>query len=380
MDAPYPGSYIRIRTMPVNKSIAYFISPHGYGHAARSAGVMEAMCGIDTAVRFEIFTQVPRWFFDDSLSGNSGYHSLLTDIGLVQNTPLRADLNETVRRLKHFLPFDRSRMRGLAKLIRNLECGLIICDIAPMGIVVAKQAGIPSLLVENFTWDWIYEGYMKYDERLGEHTHYLKGVFESTDFHIQTEPISCRRNVNLTTFPVSRRVKSPAHEIRHRLRIPENSPAVLITMGGIEEEYGFIEQVSERRDIHFVIPGASKREKIHGNLVLLPHRSDYFHPDLVNACDGVTGKVGYSTLAEIYYAGVPFGYITRSRFRESQDLVSFIKNQMHGLPIAEHAFYDGSWLSSLDDLLALPRIQRQHPSGAEQVARFVFDLMKAPHK
>jgi UDP-N-acetylglucosamine:LPS N-acetylglucosamine transferase len=357
--------------------IAYFISPHGYGHAARAAAVMEAMYEIHPAVRFEIFTQVPRWFFDDSLSGKFGYHSFLTDIGLMQSTPLQADLPETVRRLNHFLPFDRSRIRDLAKLVKKLRCGLIICDIAPMGIAVAKEAGIPSQLVENFTWDWIYEGYVKYEGRIGQHINYLKGLFDAADFHIQSEPVCCRRNVNLTTFPVSRKVKSPAHQIRKKLRIPESSTAVLSTMGGLEEKYDFLERLAMKRDTHFVIPGASKRVKIQSNLVLLPHRSDYFHPDLVNACDAVIGKVGYSTVAEIYYAGAPFGFIARSRFRESQKLVSFIKNQMNGRPIAENKFYNGTWLSSLQDLLALPRIHRQDPQGAEQVARFTCDLINA---
>lgn len=362
--------------MPGDQSIAYFISPHGYGHAARAAGVMEGVYEVDPAIRFEIFTKVPRWFFDDSLSGNFGYHSLLSDVGLVQRTPLQADIPETVQRLNHFLPFDSSRIRDLADRVKKLGCVLIICDIAPMGIVVAREAAIPSLLIENFTWDWIYQGYLKQDGRIGDHIHYLKGIFHEADFHIQTEPVCHLRTVDLTTFPVSRKIRSSADEIRKRLRIPKGSKAVLITMGGIEEQYDFSEQLAMIRDIHFVIPGASEKVRIHGNLVLLPHHSAYFHPDLVNACDAVIGKVGYGTVGEVYYAGVPFGYIARSRFRESQKLVSFIKNRMNGLPISEDQFYGGGWLSSLQDLLAMPRIHRQHPQGAEQVAHFVYELIR----
>jgi hypothetical protein len=66
--------------------IAYFITPHGYGHAARASAVMAAVHQINAAVRFEIFTQVPEWFFQDSLSGPYGHHALLTDIGLAQKT------------------------------------------------------------------------------------------------------------------------------------------------------------------------------------------------------------------------------------------------------------------------------------------------------
>lgn len=364
--------------MTGDQSIAYFISPHGYGHAARAAGVMEAVYELDPSIRFEIFTGVPRWFFDDSFSGSFGYHSLLTDIGLVQRTPLQADLSETMQRLSHFLPFNASKIRNLAKRIQKLKCVLIICDIAPMGIVVAREAGIPSLLIENFTWDWIYEGYLKLDGRIGDHISYLKGVFNGAHFHIQTEPICDPRSVDLTTFPVSRKMKTPAQEMRKKLRIPGDTKAVLITMGGIEEQYDFLEQLTTKRDVHFIIPGASREVKIHGNLVRLPHHSDYFHPDLVNACDAVIGKVGYSTLAEIYYAGVPFGYVARSRFRESQKLVSFIENRMHGLPISGDQFYSGDWLTSLPHLLALPRINRKDPQGAEEVAHFVYDLIKTP--
>jgi hypothetical protein len=362
--------------MSATPSIACFISPHGFGHAARAAGIMESMHDLDATLRFEIFTQVPRWFFQDSLSGAFGYHSLLTDIGLVQSTPLRADIPETLKRLNEFLPFDAFMISNLAREIKNLQCDLIICDIAPMGIAVAEKAGVPSLLIENFTWDWIYQPYLQEDPRMAGHISYLKGLFNAVTFRIQTEPICDPCNADLITFPVSRKKKTPAYQIRKKLRIPEGTKTVLITMGGIEEKYEFFEQLALKRDVYFVIPGASKKVTIRDNLVRLPHRSEYFHPDLVNASDAVVGKVGYSTLAEIYYAGVPFGYVARSRFRESQKLVSFIENKMPGLPISGDQFYSGGWLSSLPYLLALPRIDRNDPRGAEQIARFIQGLIK----
>ena len=64
-------------------SIAYFISPHGYGHAARACAVMAAMHELNPSIRFEIFTTIPQWFFDQSIPGTFTYHNLLTDIGLV---------------------------------------------------------------------------------------------------------------------------------------------------------------------------------------------------------------------------------------------------------------------------------------------------------
>ena len=80
--------------------VAYFISPHGFGHAARAASVMAAMQHLAPTVQCEIFTQVPRWFFEDSLSQPFGYHAVHCDIGLVQQTSLLADIPATLQRLQ----------------------------------------------------------------------------------------------------------------------------------------------------------------------------------------------------------------------------------------------------------------------------------------
>ena len=111
------------------------------------------------------------------------------------------------------------------------------------------------------------------------------------------------------------------------------------------------------------------------NLVLLPHHSDFYHPDLVKASDAVVGKVGYSTLAEVYAAGVPFGHISRAGFRESVQLVAYVQKEMAGLPIDEHNFYNGSWLNRLPQLLELPRMQRSGLNGSAQIAKYIGKLL-----
>ncbi len=357
------------------KTIAFFVTPHGFGHAGRAAAVMAALQEIDPSLRLEIFTKVPQWFFRESLSGPFGYHSTLTDIGLVQHSALREDLAATVRRLNKFLPFDPALLDALAAEVELVGCESIVCDIAPLGIAVARTAGVPSVLVENFTWDWIYDGYAQDDTRLSRHVAYLRNIFESADYHIQTEPVSVYRPADLLTPPVSRSPRKSGSEIREKLNIPGDAQAVLITMGGIASQHTFLGQLQGHSRLYFVIPGGSQSVQMEDNLVLLPHHSRFFHPDLINACDTVIGKLGYSTVAEVYRAGVPFGYIPRARFRESEALAAFAQAQMNGIEIPETRFHNGAWLSLLPDLLALPRIRRIEPNGAAQVAEFIYGLV-----
>ena len=356
------------------KRIAFFVSPHGFGHAARAAAVMQAVSQIEPSIRFEIFTTTPSWFFQDSLTASFSCHDLLTDIGLVQKTAFLADLNKTLRSLDDFLPFRESLIAEIAATIRNLKCALIVCDISPLGIPVAKAAGLPSVLVENFTWDWIYQPYARTDDRFTAHIEFLRSIFRTVDFHIKTEPFCERSSAALTTSPVSRTIRTSGDEVRKRLGLSPAAKMVLITTGGIAQSYNFLEKLIVLPDVHFVMPGAGLELERQGNLIILPPRSGFYHPDLVNAADAVIGKVGYSTLAEVYHAGVPFGYVTRSSFRESKPMVAFIEKEMHGIFLEELEFSDGSWTAKLYDLLNLSRITRREKNGAEQIGKFITGI------
>ncbi len=366
----------------VKHRIAFFISPHGFGHASRASAIMAAIHEIDPLIRFEIFTKVPSWFFQDSIPGAFDYHSLLTDIGFVQKTSLHEDIDMTARTLDDFLPFNDSQIAETAQLVNRLKCKLIICDIAPMGIAAARKAGIPSMLVENFTWDWIYEGYTNHYQ-INKHVSYLRSIFTKADFHIQTEPVCCYHKPDLTTSPVSRKTRTPRDMVRKKLRIPDNKKTVMITMGGTKNSHPLSGSVpgeisrklASEHDVYFVIPGAANSVAIRDNIICLPHKSDFFHPDLVSACDAVIGKVGYSTLAEVYQAGVPFGYISRPTFPESDMLVKFIEKNMPNIHIKEAEYQDNSWTDHLEELLSLHQVQRSGINGAEQAARFIYKLL-----
>ena len=354
--------------------MAYFISPHGFGHAARASAVMAKLHKENSAWHFEIFTRVPRWFFADSLNGSFSYHSLITDVGLEQLTATREDLPRTIERLSALVPFRDELVAKLAKQIKRLNCELVLCDIAPLGIAVGQAANLPTVLVENFTWDWIYQGYVRAENRFAEYSAYLCGMFRRANYHVQTEPV-CRydKSADLLTSPVARTPRTSRAKIREQLGVPRHSKLVLLTMGGIRGQYEFVHQLEAQHGVYFVIPGSERRTQ-RGNVILLPHRSEFYHPDLVNASDTVVGKLGYSTVSEVYHAGIPFFYVARPMFRESKVMERFVRKQMHGALIGDDEFQNGDWLHRLDEVLALPRINRKEVNGAVNVASFVSGL------
>ncbi len=357
------------------RRFAYFITPHGYGHAARAAAVMNAFYHALPGAIFEIYTRVPVWFFDMSNEGAFHYHELLTDIGLVQTSSMQENLPETVQRLDEFLPFRQDSIQALARQVNEQRCEMVLCDISPLGIAVAQAAGLPSILVENFTWDWIYEGYLAEEPGFAPHIAHLKDIFASAGLHICTEP-ACDYSLpaDLVTRVVSRKPRAPVGVTRRRLGIPLDARLVTITMGGILTQYPFLPRLETAKDIVFLVPGGGDAYEQRGSLVVIPHHSNLYHPDLVAASDVMVGKLGYSTLAEAYTNGIPYAYIPRERFPESAPMGQFARKSMDAVELSEKRFFSGEWLDLLPELLSRPRQQPGGPNGADEIASWLLKV------
>jgi UDP-N-acetylglucosamine:LPS N-acetylglucosamine transferase len=127
------------------------------------------------------------------------------------------------------------------------------------------------------------------------------------------------------------------------------------------------------KDIYFILPDAIDDIRKEGNMIRIPYDAPFFHPDLIQASDAVVGKAGYSTIAEVYHAGKPFGYVSRPSFRESPVLERFITKHMTGKSIEEAALYDGRWQDHIEELLSMSSKKPEHPNGADQIAAFILN-------
>ena len=330
-------------------------------------------------LRLEVFSRVPEWFFADTLRTPFGYHDCLTDIGMVQRTPLEEDLEETQRRLADFLPFSEKELDALADELKALGCQAVVCDISPLGIAAAQRAELPSILLENFTWDWIYAGYLKEASALAAAIETLAGVFAQATVHIQTEPVcDPRPDADLLAPPLSRPPRVPRAELRKQIGVADDRPVALVTLGGSESYLELGGALQEAGDLFFIVSGGSRQVERLPNQLLLPHHSGYYYPDLVHASDVVVGKPGYSTVAEAYHAGIPFMHLPRARFREYPVLADYIEREVGGQEIHHEDFLRGRWIMAARGLL------RRHPRtprpdvGSSQVVDLIFYTAKAP--
>ncbi len=360
-----------------NINIAYIISPHGFGHAARASAVINALTKIHPEFTFHIFTSVPQWFFLNSLDKSFVYHNMKTDVGVVQISPFSIDLAKTLKELDSmYHPINQISTLLTEQLLR-INCKSVFCDIAPIGLLAAERLDLPSFLIENFTWDWIYQSYHSFSNDFEYWIDTLRGIFYRATWTIQTEPYCENRlDANLSVSPVSRSPRKTSIEIRNDLNIPQAAKIILSSFGGFGENSQPITTPSDRQDLVMIIPGKYSHLQKDGNIIHLPFVSNYYYPDLVNASDLVIGKAGYSTLSEVFYADVPFGLIQRNDFRESVILEDYIMNHMVGRFIDYQDLSTGEWLTKIDDLLNYTKKPKNLVNGAIQIAEFASKVLQ----
>jgi len=356
------------------RRVAWFVSPHGFGHAARAAATIEALAELVPELEVTIFTSVPRWFFEDSLRVPFRYRSAACDVGFAQRTPVEEDLPATLDRLEELFDPESPLRDGLLEELGALDPGVVVCDIAPLGLELARSAGIPSILIESFTWDWIYDGVVEREPRFEPWVARMSALFALASEHVQCEPVCAPAADAHRVAPIARRARMLAAEVREGLGIAPGRAMALVSMGGIEvRQSGAAKWPTTRglQHVDFVVPGGSERFERDGALVLLPHRTPIFHPDLVQAADAVLGKLGYSTVAESVAAGTRFAFVPRPGFRETPVLAGYVRSRIPSLELPEQALDRADGLAGLAALLERTRPPARPAAGAAEAAAIV---------
>lgn len=326
----------------------------------------------------DIYGAVPPWIFAQSLDCPLSCRPLVTDVGFVQRSAVEEDLSATLARLEGMLPFDAALIDTLAAELRQRHCRLVLCDIAALGIVVARRAGIPSVLVENFTWDWIYGGYLEQCPGLMPYQDQLRALYALADHHVQAEPVCAPRAAAHQVGLICRAPRSSRPEMRQRLGLREDQALVLVTMGGVGAALD-IDALRAHPEAVFLLPGGRGEERWQDNLRLLPAEGRWSHPDLMAASDLVVGKLGYSTLAEACQSGTPFAVIDRPLFPESAVLSGLARQRLAVRELSAQALADGSWLRELPELLRLPHRPAGRQRGAAEVAELLLGWSGVDH-
>ena len=313
------------------QTIAYFVSSHGLGHATRTASIIEEIHASRKDIHFLIISDLPTLFWQKNLDQAIPFttYRLKTDIGLFQTDPLHFDLIKSVDLINQYLSKPADQYGELLKTMEKYNLCHVACDISPLGIIIANYLGIKKTLIENFTWDWIYQPYIKAFPSLKNICTTLQEIFASATLRIQVTPFCEKVHGAIAVKPIHRSFRMDPGLIRKKLNIKDSKKLILVAANGIDC-YSNLKGLIKHSPYHFIFCGENKKVEINKNITLVPLNSSLHFPDLIRASSAVVGKVGYGMTVECWAAKTHFFGIMRENFRESEVLKKFIINQQIG--------------------------------------------------
>lgn len=295
------------------RTIAFYISNHGFGHAARNIPIIRQLLELDPRLKIIVKTQTKQLEFIQqslrSFSARLDFIDMSVDIGLVlKSGSLEVDVEKLRERLDDFMAsWDKLINEEVHFLIAN-KVNLVVSDIVPWVFKSAKLTGIQSIFISNFTWVELYDSllgtsiandYLKCYNLADEAFIYpLAGKIKHYFNSYRDVGLSCREfsleNIKL-------------------IKKKHQNPLVYLSLGRSV-------QLAEMLDLSDLPYDFIYTEGIYltgSNAFKLPPNT-LVSQDYIKAADYVITKAGWSTIAEAICARKPMLVLRRDEVAEDQ--------------------------------------------------------------
>ncbi len=147
------------------KTIAFFISDHGFGHDSRNIPIIRYILEATKDIRIIIKTGKNQGQFIRDLVGDFNgrvtYFFEAMDMGLVlKENSLDVDSEKLEEKVQDYISSFEEKVSKENEFLHYNNVNLIVSDIVPWIFKCANELSIPSILISNFTWVEIYKEYL----------------------------------------------------------------------------------------------------------------------------------------------------------------------------------------------------------------------------
>jgi L-arabinokinase len=366
-------------------SVFFYISGHGFGHASRQIEIINALGALAPGLDIVVRTSAPRWLFDRTARVPVTLLAGECDTGVEQIDSLRLNERATIERAAAFHRTLEERSRQERALLAARDARLVVSDAPALGCAAAAAAGLPSVVVTNFTWDWIYQGYPEELASAPDLVPTIQAAYRRADaaWRLPMHGGFASFETIVDVPFVARHAGNARATVRETLALPRDRMLVLASFGGYGvggldvtrldclDRYAV---VLTHRDVSDRLPVSLDRvyQVSEGDL----YGAGFRYEDLVAACDVVATKPGYGIIAECIANDTAILYTSRGRFVEYDVLVSAMPRYLRCGFIDHERLFAGQWADALHAVFsAPPPLETPRTDGAEVVASMISAQM-----
>jgi L-arabinokinase len=295
------------------KTIAYFISGHGYGHGVRSCVIINR---IPSKNRILVFSSLPSDFFREELKVEYRHVPCELDSGCIQSDCVHIDIAATIKKYTEINKKREKIIKQFSGLIKKLGVELVLADIPPLAFPIAAVAGVPGIGISNFTWADIYQPYLHQNPEFSPVLEQINDDYGKADQYFSLYP-----NMEGKGFYrqekagiIARKGKNRRNELAATYGINPGKKWCLIYIGNFGLNGIQWERLREYSDWEFfgLYPLSGAPDNYH----LLSKNTGFNYADFTASSHIVFGKLGYGLVAESLYHGIPTLFFERRNFAE----------------------------------------------------------------
>jgi L-arabinokinase len=347
-----------------------YVSGHGYGHSTRVGEVLRAVRERDPELPIAVVTSGPEHLYRRAIPGPFTFRPQPCDVGLAQKSALVIDEEGTVAAWRRFQSGHDGRLAREVRGLRERGARVVLGDIPPLAFEAAAEAGVASIGLANFSWDWIYRHLAVRQPALQEAADHAARAYGGCGLLLEL-PFAG----DLAAFPrreriplVARRPRVERDEARRRLGL--DGTVVLWSFGGLGLPGFDPAALARTPGATFVVSDAVAAPP--PNVRVVDARgmeaAGVEYVDLVAAADVVVTKPGYGIVSDAIAAGTRIIYTDRGDFPEYPILAREMQRWLPAEYVTNARLLDGELGGAIESVRAKPMPAPPAMDGAARAA------------
>ncbi|MCK9285060.1 MAG: hypothetical protein M0P39_12360 [Rhodocyclaceae bacterium] len=343
------------------------ISSHGFGHLGQTAPVLAALQQRLPGMRLTVRSGLPASLLQARIGTEFVHIDAASDFGFVQRDAVSIDHVATRRAYREaHRDFDRCVAQE-AEFLAGLAPDLVLSNVAYLPLAGARRAGMPSVAMSSLNWFDLATHFYSEESWALRVTAEIREAYAAADCMFALTP-----GMPMAGFPRRQPVGPVAciagagarAQVRAALGVGERETLVLVATGGFDLDIP-LAGWPQRDDLRYLVPAAWQSRH---PAALGFGLTEFDFTALLRAADVVLTKPGYGTFVEAACNGVPLLYLRREDWPEQEFLIRWLRQYGRCNEVAWADLASGTWLKTMDRLLAQPFVAAVAATGADEVA------------
>ncbi|MBI3607030.1 MAG: hypothetical protein HY207_03580 [Nitrospirae bacterium] len=347
------------------------ISPHGFGHAALTAPVVNALRARAPGLRLTLRTTVSPELLKARFQEPWDHVAVASDFGMVMASAIDVLVDESARAYARLHEHWDAEIERETAALTALQPALLLCNVPYLSLAAAAKAGIPALALCSLNWADIYAHYCGHrPEAPAIHARMLEAYRGAECF------LLCEPSMPMTDLPRRRPIGPVAtvgrdrrSEIVRHVGADPDHRLVVIAPGGIAMPLP-VEEWPRLPGVRWLVPATWKTNHPDATAI---EALDMPFVDVLRSSDAVIGKPGYGTFVEAACNGTPVLYVRRLDWPEEPYLIAWLERHGRCREITRDELIKGTLDDALRALWSRPIPPPVAPTGVSDAASFLAE-------